>query len=135
MGDTLSLSQAAKLAGVTPVTMRKWVDEIPDVERTPRGEYRIPRESLMGYLAHKATPKVKGASRGHSTRELTDTDGGQLTGYLRDQLAAKDRMIEELRAELREAQGEIRKLESELRAHLSGGTLGALSRWIKGDRR
>jgi hypothetical protein len=135
MGDTLSLAQAAKLAGVTQVTMRKWIDEVPDVERGSRGEYRIPRESLMGYLARKETPKVRGASRGHTSRKTPDSGTDQLGGYLRDQLEAKDRMITELRTELKEAQGEVRKLEAELRAHLSGGTLGALSRWIKGDRR
>ncbi len=132
MGDTLSLAQAAKLAGVTAVTMRKWVDEVPDVERTQRGEYRIPRESLMGFLERKDTPKARGASRGHTP----DTDADQLTAYLRGQLAAKDRMVDELRAELKEAHGEIRKLEAELRSHLSGGTLGkAIGRLLKGPSR
>ncbi|HYX19171.1 MAG TPA: hypothetical protein VE944_33450 [Nostoc sp.] len=131
MGDILSLAQAAKLAGVTPVTMRKWVDEVPDVERGSKGEYRIPRESLMGYLAGKETPKVRGVSKVRPPDTTPDSRGGHMLEYLQDQLAAKDRMIDELRTDLKEAQGEVRKLEAELRAHLAGGGLGGVSRWIK----
>ncbi len=132
MGDTLSLAQAAKLAGVTLVTMRKWIDEVPGVERSQRGEYRIPRESLMGYLAHRdIPPKARGIAHRNGATATAHDD--QLLEYLQGQMMVKDRMIDELRAELREAQGEVRKLEVELRAHLSGGGLGkALSRWLKG---
>jgi len=64
MGDMLSLAQAAKHAGVTAVTMRKWTAEIPDIQRNQKGEYQIPKDSLMGYLAGRGTPrKLQGASK------------------------------------------------------------------------
>lgn len=130
MGNSLSLSQAAKFAGVTQVTMRKWVDDIEGVTRKERGEYQIPHESLMKFLALKA-PKVRGAVKAKVTA-TSSTESNNFTGYLQGQLVAKDRMIDELRAELKEAQSDVRKLEAELRSHLSGNGLSkALSRWFR----
>jgi hypothetical protein len=59
-------------------------------------------------------------------RLLTD----QLQGRTRE-LEAMERELSETRQEFRDALNEIRRLEAEMRAHLSGGVVGAVSRWIK----
>jgi excisionase family DNA binding protein len=47
----LTISSAAKYAGVCPNTMRKLVDEGEvDAGRTPGGHRRVDRESIDGYF-------------------------------------------------------------------------------------
>jgi hypothetical protein len=131
MGEVLSLSSAAKFAGVTQVTMRTWVSKIEGVERDERGGYKIPEQSLRVFLLRKSERKVQGATTAVASVNLGSTAGDEIIGLLKDQLLGKDRELVELRQELREAQTEIRRLNAELQAYLSGGTLGGVSRWIK----
>lgn len=131
-GETLSLKQAAKVAGVSEVTMRSWVLEIPSVVKSKGGSYEIPVDDLRGYLAGKDPHKTRSGGKAKSSTKTATFAQGEVVEFLRDQNARLVTELSEVKQELKEVRGENRKLEAELRAHLSGGVTGALSRWIKG---
>jgi hypothetical protein len=148
MDGFLSLAQAAKFAGVTEATMRKWAaSDIEGVERGERGSYRIPEHSLRVYLLKKSDRAIKGGVSGRPMGGMQQSSpphnpgiaGDEIGALLRLQLddkmkeiAQKDKEIAELKQELRETRSENKKLEAEMRAMLSGGVVSAVSRWIKG---
>lgn len=132
MGQTLSLSAAAKFAGVTQATMKTWLPDIEGVQRGPRQEYLIPEHSLRVYLLNKSDRKLKGATAQAIPHNEGATEGVQLIGVLMAENERLRRELDESRKECRELAGEIRKLEAEMRAMLSSkGIVGAVSRWIK----
>lgn len=164
MSGNVTMSEAAKLAGVTPQTIRRWVKDIPGAERLPSGEYRIPRHELMVYLAQNKKAKPSGSVVVGATAQppaFIEMEEQAQTGdaielmrqllhnaqyQLQDKTQAFERLQreyaeyrekseqekKELKAEVKDALAEVRKLEAEMRAHLSGsGLIGAVSRWIK----
>jgi hypothetical protein len=136
-GETLSLKQAAKMAGVSEVTMRSWVLEIPSVVRSKGGAYEIPADDLRGYLAGKDPHKTRSGGKAKSSSFSPNfspnfSPPDEVLQLLREQNARLVIELSEAKQELKEMRMENRKLEAELRAHLSGGVTGALSRWIKG---
>lgn len=142
--DELTLKDAAAFAGVTEATMRVWVKSISGVSRVPGGGYRIPRTELQTFIVAKnarsltgasSASKAKGEGRGEE-KILASLEGEN--ERLRLDLAERTREIRELRedlrraqADLKDSQNEIRRLEAELRAHLAGGVVSGVSRWIK----
>lgn len=61
----MSVSMAAKYAGVCVNTMRKWADEgLVDGDRTPGGHRRIDRESIDRMLGGQARAEALAIVRG-----------------------------------------------------------------------
>lgn len=80
--ETLTTSQVARIVGVTPQTIRNWVDWgwIPSRRRHSRGRREIPPEALDGLLAFRAANPIKPSTG------LTD---GQIDAAIGDYRAAK----------------------------------------------
>ena len=79
---TLTTSEVASIVGVTPQTVRNWVDRgwIPSRRRHRRGRREIPREALDGLLAFRAANPIEPATG------LTDA---QIDTAIREHRAAK----------------------------------------------
>lgn len=144
-GDSLTLKEAAKFAGVSEGTMRTWTKSLQNIKRVAGGGYQIPRDELQAYLSFKHARPIKGATA--SPSPLTKGKGtGSKEGAMEAQLRAenerlilqatkKDEELQAVRADLREAQADIRKLEAAMRAYLSGtGLTGALARIFQRSR-
>jgi len=114
VSEGLSLSKAAQQAGVSETTMRSWAKGIPGTERRSDGSYRIPKDSLMGFLASK-TEKLRGPRKGGSFQAEgesfpADDDMKKITGELIEQLRAdRDRLKEGLS----EANQRVKDLEGQ----------------------
>ncbi len=114
VSEELSLSRAAQQAGVSETTMRSWAKNIPGTERRADGSYRIPKESLMGFLSAKSEklrgPRKGGSFHGDPEPLPADDDMKKLTGELIEQLRAdRDRLKEGLS----EASQRVKDLESQ----------------------
>lgn len=132
MSDPIPLSEAARLVGKTPGALRRLVNEgrisgLKDVQ----GRHLVHREEV---IAHYAITLRSGAS----TDRDEDRSEDALVQALRDQVAIlqsaadQDRIEKaELRAQNKELQGEILKLNAEMLALLKGDSRGLLSRWIR----
>ncbi|RYZ90050.1 MAG: hypothetical protein EOP04_05125 [Proteobacteria bacterium] len=141
-GESLTLKEAAQFAGVSEGTMRTWTKQIEDITRVAGGGYQIPRNSLQAYLSLKNARSRKGATIA-STSPSKGKGSGDKQSPLEAQLRAEnERLLREAtarglelqsaREELKEALSEIRKLEAEMRAYLSGkGLTGAIARILR----
>lgn len=138
-GETLTLKEAAKFAGVSEGTMRTWSKEIQNIKRLPGGGYEIPRAGLQAYLSLKHARPVKGATISSVAATKVKTKGSNEGALVARLEAENSRLLQEatirgaelqgVREELKEAQSQIRKLEAEMRAYLTGnGITSALAR-------
>ncbi len=132
MSDPIPLSEAARLVSKTPGALRRLVNEgrISGL-KDAQGRHLVHREEV---IAHYAVTLRSGAS----TDRDEDRSEDPLVQALRDQVAIlrsaadQDRIEKtELRAQNKELQGEILKLNAEMLAILKGEGKGLLSRWIR----
>jgi hypothetical protein len=115
-----------------------------DCQRNSNAQWLINPDSARALIAsskagasagHRMT--LKNALRGaHAADEQSSErqNGGASEGHLRDlreALAHERRMMEELRAQNRDLQGQLVKLAAEMQAVLSKETDGKLSRWFR----
>lgn len=132
MSANVTMAEAAKLAGVTPQTVRRWVKDIPGAERLPSGEYRIPKQEFMVYLAQNkrakaAGPVLVGATAQPSTTPIEELSGGdevalelmkQLLNDTRAQLADKSQALDRLQKEYSEYREQAERDKKELKAEV-----------------
>jgi multidrug resistance efflux pump len=131
--NQLTVAQAAKTSGLSPATIKRKIAS-GELKSTldKQGWNKIDHGDLMNFLATTQLSKTSSVKAAHERlRAGASSESAQLTDYLGLELSASRERVKELELNLKEAQGEIRKLEAELRAHLSGGVTQALSRWIK----
>jgi DNA-binding transcriptional MerR regulator len=143
--DVLTVANAARHAGVSASTIRRWMDGGNLESRTTSQGHRITsKEALMRCLSrHSHTPQraVGGATARHShdtpTREAVVGSHARMEGEgdaLRIALEAlthERRVSEDLRIQNRELQSQLVKLAAEMHALLSRETDGKLSRWFR----
>lgn len=132
MNTQITLSEAAKMAGVSVSTVRRWVSEsrIKGL-KTKDGVWRVSKESLLVMLSTQGASmesvrRVRGASAIQA--EAPDSTSVAL---LKEALERERRINDELRAVLIERDATIRALETEMRAILSKENSGLLSRWTR----
>jgi excisionase family DNA binding protein len=128
--ETLSVSQAAKRAAVSPSTIRRWIDSGAIKHSTSSEGWRlITAQDLMGYLSQHG-PETPRIVRGASAREAPVVSTGATGEALKIALEALDRerkINDELRAQVRSLEQERTQHIAEMRALLSGKSEGLLS--------
>ena len=136
MSDPIPLSEAARLVGKTPGALRRLVNEgrISGL-KDAQGRHLVRREEV---IAHYAITLRSGASTDRDEDRSEPRSEDPLVQALRDQVAIlrqasdQDRIEKaELRAQNKELQGEIQKLNAEMLALLKGDGKGLLSRWMR----
>jgi hypothetical protein len=133
MSDHVLLTDAAKLVGKAPATLRRLVNDgrIPSTKDT-QGRNRVRREDVIAYYA--------AMDEGHT---IPDRAGAMhednLTRALRDQITILTHTVDREREENRELRQRMREMEqertqhlAEMRALLSKGKEGGLMRWVRG---
>jgi len=143
--EALTVANAARHAGVSASTIRRWMDG-GDLEFrvTQQGHRMTSKEALMRYLSqHTQVPyrPVRGGATRHSHDTLTrggavrhDASQAAESDALRialEALAHERRMMENLRAQNQDLQGQLVKFAAEMQALLSKETDGKLSRWFR----
>ena len=135
MSDQLLLTEAAKIVGKAPATLRRLVNDgrLPSAKDS-QGRNRVRREDVIAYYATMSdhTPIVDRAGASHSDPMLC---------ALRDQIAILAQTVDREREENRELRQRLREMEQERTQHLaemramltrdSNGRDGVLSRWIR----
>ncbi len=128
--ESLSVSQAAKRAAVSPSTIRRWIDSGAVKHSTsPEGWRMVTAHDLIGYLA-KQGPETHRAVKGASAREVPVPSMAPPSDALKIALEAlsRERQInDELRAQVRSLEQERGQHIAEMRALLSGKSEGLLS--------
>lgn len=132
MTEFMNVNQAAKMAGCSLSTIRRWLKQ-GRIEGALKREdgWHIPMSHLQDFLAD-ATPQV-GALRvaARSPTEASD----RLIAQLEKQLEMAQQRAEKLEEEKRELHEENRQLHAEIRALLeqkSSSKLGQMiSRWVR----
>lgn len=134
MSDQILLTEAAKLVGKAPATLRRLInDGRIQSTKDSQGRNRVRREDVIAFYAimegERAIPDRAGA-----------VHEDHLTRALRDQIAILTQTVDrereenkELRARLREVDQERTQHLAEMRALLSKESSkdGVLSRWIR----
>ena len=140
--DPLTVANAARHAGVSVSTIRRWMD-VGNLEFkvTDQGWRVTSKEALMRYLSrhpHENHRAVGGATAGtyrESVMKPSHERGGERHNEaLRVALEALEherRVSEGLRTQNRELQSQLVKLAAEMQAVLSKDTDGMLSRWFR----
>lgn len=128
--EQLTVTEAAKYAGVGASTVRRWIDQKRiTAERNKFGNWEVEKESLLQWLAQQ--PPAAHAPL-LSSQSNPDTDTLRLAlQHEHETLERERRIADDLRAELREARAECRALQAEMRALLTGGLQEAVSRWVR----
>jgi hypothetical protein len=135
MSDQLLLTEAARIVGKAPATLRRLVNDgrIPSTKDV-QGRNRVRREDVIAYYAttSEQNPIPDRAGASHSDPML---------GALRDQIAILVQTVDREREENRELRQRLREMEQERTQHLaemramlsrdSNGKEGVLSRWIR----
>lgn len=143
--EALTVATAARYAGVSASTIRRWMDSGSlEFRSTSQGHRTTSKEALMRCLSrqsHAPHRAVGGATARHSHEAVMEgsTVGSHGRGEgqadaLRialEALAHERRMAEDLRTQNRELQSQLVKLAAEMQAVLSRETDGMLSRWFR----
>jgi len=128
--DRIKISEAAKHAGVTPSTVRRWMQTGKLTgARNSMGDWEVDHESLMAHLAKQPLP-ANAQSAAHIAPAQPSNEGEAL----RLALIALDREREALereRAIADDLRADCRALQAEVRALLSGGLESCVSRWMR----
>lgn len=131
--EALTVTQAARMSGLSSATIKRKIQtgELK-AKQNSNGWNQIAPEDLKVFLATAQLGKTKPAQAAQKkTRAGAASDGAQLFYYVERDLSEAKERIKSLEAKLEAAQTEIRKLEAEARANLTGGVTKALSRWIR----
>lgn len=131
--ERLKVSEAAKLAGASASTIRRWIQlNRLQATRNSVGDWEVERDALMGLLAQQPLPPTTQAPA-HAPPNDSDALRLALAALEREKesLERERRIADDLRAELREARAEIRGLQAEMHALLTGGLEAAVSRWVR----
>lgn len=133
MGNFLSLTEAARRAGVTDTSVRRWLSSGKlKARKSAVGEWEIDPDVLQVFLATEAPNR-----RGTVVSVVSSAPPPQESGYVealatvKETLARERQINDELRTELRELRSENKALQAELRAFLSGEHESTLSRWMR----
>jgi hypothetical protein len=138
MEAQLSLNEAAKMAGTSVSTIRRWAQQkMVTAGKDARGNWKVGKDSLHTFLATgggfmEPTRRIRGASS-HSEAESPDSSTETILNLLQEGLERERRVNDELRSMLDERERTIRTLEAEMRAILQKQTDsdGVLSRWLR----
>ena len=125
MGDQLSASQAARMAGCSHSTIRRWLSEgvIPQAKKEKKG-WVIDADSFRQFLIAEIKPR---STIDQQPKENVDLDHLRL---LTEQLKKSESRCEILESENRKLNAEIRAILSE-KAASKNSVKGVLSRWIR----
>ena len=128
MNETLSIHAASKMAGKSTTTVRRWIREKSITARKAGdGRWQIDRHNLMAYLAqtpdHHVASMEPPQSGNYNDMELTRT--------LHEALHRERQINDDLRAQLKEKDGELLKLTYEIKAVLEEKGGNILSRWFR----
>lgn len=135
MNDQMLLTDAAKLVGKAPATLRRLVNDgrIPSLKDT-QGRNRVRREDVIAYYA-SMSDQVPVHDRAGAERE------DPIVCALRDQIAILAQTVDREREENKELRQRLREMEQERTQHLAemrallsrdgAGKEGVLSRWIR----
>lgn len=140
MEAPLSLPEAARRAGVSPTSVRRWVASGSlKATKNKDGSWTIQEGELRAFMA--TTLAARGASGGGLQRSgaegkapvapSVEATGVASNELLVEALRREKQINDELRAQNKELQGEILKLSAEMLSLLKGEGKGLLSRWIR----
>jgi DNA-binding transcriptional MerR regulator len=151
--EALTVANAARHAGVSTSTIRRWMDGGNlEFRTTSQGHRTTSKEALMRCLSqHSHAPHrtVRGATTrrshdgvmegSHDTVTVGAMRGSTVQGeggtealcIALEALAHERRVAEDLRTQNRDLQGQLVKLAAEMQAVLSKETDGKLSRWFR----
>jgi excisionase family DNA binding protein len=137
--DTLTVTDAARQAGVSPSTIRRWMEAGDLKFSTSHQGWRVTtKDALMQHLSRQPHPShrtVGGASAQQSHETHTTLSNGSHLEALKISLEALERerrINDELRTEISGIRSELLKMMSEMKALLQKEDKGLLSRWIRG---
>ena len=124
MGDQISASTAARMAGCSHSTVRRWIHEglIPQVVKGKRG-WLIDADQFRLFLATGVQPQS-----GHSQRVVEQSVDREHLQLLTEQLKKSESRCDMLESENRKLNAEIRAL---LAQKVDKGMGSVLSRWIR----
>lgn len=149
--ESLTLTEAAKIAGVTLQTMRAWAKKMNNARQLEGGGWSVPRHELAAMIAEKRPQQLRrgaSASRDSSTDSSPSVGSAKIEDLLRSQItdlrADLARTTDDLRQsreetraareDLRAARDEIDRLNKEifeiLRTQKNGGVVDIVSRFI-----
>jgi predicted site-specific integrase-resolvase len=130
MSTTLTLPEAARMAGCSTTTLRRWLSNgIVEGGKNQSGDWRVAEQSLRVYLSTatpstKATRCVQGASGSETQITMEATE---LVIELRESLSRERKVNDDLRSQIRNFEQERTQHLAEMRALLSGKSEGLLS--------
>lgn len=132
----LSVGEAARTSGKASSTIRRWIaDGSLKAIQNEEGWYLIAHEDLMATLSRLAPPSHMSDSRttrNHATYTTQAADGSPLVRSLQEAVAHERQVNGEFRQQIRTLEGELVKLNAEVKALLSRDSpTGVLSRWVK----
>ena len=120
MDETISLSVAAKMAGKSTTTIRRWISEnLVDAEKELSG-WKVNTNALRSYLSSKHVGNVFTRNEDPNV----DSNKTELIRSLQVSLDRGRKINDELRSELL-------KITREMQAILKKESGNKLSRWIK----
>ena len=130
----LSMSSAARVAGVSISTVRRWVDSGLIEHTTNHQGWRVvTKASLMAYLSqqsHDDRRTVLGATVKASYKGVMNNPNDSLSIAL-EALQRERNINDELRNQIRSLESELVKLTLEIKALLTGKTGTGLMRWVQ----
>jgi excisionase family DNA binding protein len=128
--ETLTVSQAARQAGVSASSIRRWIDTGALRHSTsPEGWRLVVSQDLMAYLSRYG-PETHRVVRGASGREvptLAATPHSDALKIAMEALSRERQINDELRAQMRSLEQERNQHIAEMRALLSGKSEGLLN--------
>jgi hypothetical protein len=131
--EALTVTQAARMSGLSSATIKRKIQagELK-AKQNSSGWNQIDPDDLKAFLATAQLGKTKPVQAAQKkARAGAVSEDARLFSYVeRDLIEAKGR-IKTLEIKLEAAHTDIRKLEAEARASLTGGVTKALSRWIR----
>ena len=113
--DTLTASQAAKLANVDPNTIRRWMTSNKlKTELTPEGWRVVKKDDLMAYLTQASMPATNDASHIssiHSIKAISHGDRQPIISFLEDALEREKSAVQRERENFEAERKRCERLE------------------------
>jgi hypothetical protein len=127
----LSMAEAIRLTEKAESTIRAWIKSCSiEAYQDRQGWWRINRDSLLHKAAEGAQKRPPRAPQLEGTASIPPQPT-PLEKALSEALERERRINDELRGQVRQLEGELLKLTSELKALLTKETSGKLSRWFR----
>jgi hypothetical protein len=131
--EALTVNQAARMSGLSSATIKRKIQagELK-AKQNSSGWNQIDPEDLKLFLATAQLGKTSPVQTAKKKARAGAVSGaGEIENLLRESLSEAKERIRALELEVKEQRVEIRKLEAEAKATLTGGVTKALSRWIR----